>query len=76
MRPRFQFRLRTLLIAVAACAVGCWVVVDRQRLTRERDEAVYQRDKMVELDRERELGIISHPRYQTEINRLKTALRE
>jgi hypothetical protein len=38
--PRFQFRLRTLMIAVAVVAAVCWVVVDRQRLIRERDEAI------------------------------------
>ena len=38
--PRFQFRLRTLLLVVAVVAMACWVVVDRQRLSRERDEAM------------------------------------
>jgi hypothetical protein len=38
--PRFQFRLRTLMIGVTLLAVACWVVVDRQRLIRERDEAL------------------------------------
>ena len=37
---RFQFRLRTLLIVVTLLAVACWVVVDRQPLIRERDDAV------------------------------------
>ncbi len=40
MRPTFQFRLRTLLLVVALAAVACWVVVDRQRLIRERDDAL------------------------------------
>jgi hypothetical protein len=39
MKARFQFRLRTLMIGVTLLAVACWVVVDRQRLIRERDEA-------------------------------------
>jgi hypothetical protein len=39
-RRRFQFRLRTLMIAVAVVAAVCWVVVDRQRLIRQRDEAI------------------------------------
>ena len=41
--PRFQFRLRTLLIVVTLLAVLCgavtWVIQDRQRLVRERDDA-------------------------------------
>jgi hypothetical protein len=37
---RIQFRLRTLMIVVAVVAAVCWVVVDRQRLIRERDEAI------------------------------------
>ena len=37
---RFQFRLRTLMIAVTLLAAVCWVVVDRQRLIRQRDEAI------------------------------------
>jgi hypothetical protein len=36
---RFQFRLRTLMIVVTALAVACCVIVDRQRLIKERDEA-------------------------------------
>jgi hypothetical protein len=39
-RRRFQFRLRTLMIVVTVLAVVCWVVVDRARLIRERDEAL------------------------------------
>jgi hypothetical protein len=39
-RRRFQFRLRTLFVLVAVVAAACWVVVDRQRLIRERDEAI------------------------------------
>jgi hypothetical protein len=39
-RRRFQFRLRTLMIVVAVVAAVCWVVVDRQRLIRQRDEAI------------------------------------
>jgi hypothetical protein len=42
-RCRFQFRLRTLLLVVTLAAVACWVVVDRQRLIRERDEALDQK---------------------------------
>jgi hypothetical protein len=38
-RRWFQFSLRTLLVGVTLLAVGCWVVVDRQRLIRERDDA-------------------------------------
>jgi hypothetical protein len=45
-RRRFQFRLRTLLIGVTLAAVACCVVVDRQQLMRERDEAVRQQDTM------------------------------
>ena len=41
---RFQFRLRTLLIVVtllaALSAAVTWVIRDRQRLIRERDEAI------------------------------------
>jgi hypothetical protein len=40
MLRRFQFRLRTLMIVVTLLAVACWVVMDRARLIRERDEAV------------------------------------
>ena len=43
-RRRFQFRLRTLMIVVmlvaALSAAVTWVVQDRQRLIRERDEAL------------------------------------
>ena len=39
-RRWFQFSLRTLLIGVTLLAVTCWIVVDRQRLIRERDEAL------------------------------------
>ncbi len=39
-RRRFQFRLRTLMIVVAVVAAVCWVVADRQRLIRQRDEAI------------------------------------
>ncbi len=43
-RRRFQFRLRTLMIVVAALAVYCgpfvWLLDDRQRLIQERDDAV------------------------------------
>ncbi|HEV2969609.1 MAG TPA: hypothetical protein VGY55_06440 [Pirellulales bacterium] len=39
LRCRFQFSLRTLLIVVTLLAVACSIVVDRQRLIRERDEA-------------------------------------
>jgi hypothetical protein len=38
--PRFQFRLRTLLLVVALLGVACWVVKDRLRLIHERDEAL------------------------------------
>ncbi len=41
-RWSFRFRLRTLLIVVALVAIECaaatWVIRDRQRLIRERDE--------------------------------------
>jgi hypothetical protein len=39
-RRRFQFRLRTLLLFVTLASVVCWVVVDRQRLIGERDDAL------------------------------------
>jgi inner membrane protein involved in colicin E2 resistance len=43
-RSRFQFRLRTLMIVVTLLAVPSaavtWVIQDRQRLVRERDEAM------------------------------------
>jgi hypothetical protein len=43
-RRRFQFSLRTLMIVVtlsaAQCAFVAWVVRDRQRLIRERDDAL------------------------------------
>jgi type VI protein secretion system component VasK len=41
-RRWFQFSLRTLMIAVTLLAVACWVVADRARLIRERDEALLQ----------------------------------
>ena len=40
--PRFQFSLWALFAVVTVFAVVCWVVVDRQQLVRERDEAVEQ----------------------------------
>jgi hypothetical protein len=39
-RRRFQFRLRTLFVIVAVVAIACWVVTDRRRLIRERDESL------------------------------------
>jgi hypothetical protein len=39
-RRRFQFRLRTLFVVVTLFAVASWIVADRARLVRERDEAV------------------------------------
>ena len=36
---RFQFSLRSLMIVVTLIAAACWVIVDRTRLIRERDEA-------------------------------------
>jgi hypothetical protein len=43
-RRRFQFRLRTLMIGVTLlgilCGTATWVVGDRERLIRERDEAL------------------------------------
>jgi CHASE3 domain sensor protein len=43
-RSRFQFRLRTLMIGVTLLAVlsaaVTWVIQDRRRLVRERDEAM------------------------------------
>jgi hypothetical protein len=45
---RFQFRLRTLLIGVTLTAVACWVVVDRQRLIRERLDALERLDTVNE----------------------------
>jgi hypothetical protein len=41
-RRRFQFRLRTLLIVVTLVAAACWVIVDRQRLIGERDDALHR----------------------------------
>jgi hypothetical protein len=44
MKARFQFRLRTLMIGVTLLAILCgtvmWIVKDRERLIRERDEAL------------------------------------
>jgi hypothetical protein len=37
-RPRFKFRLRTLFVVVTLIAAASWVVVDRQRLIRKRDD--------------------------------------
>jgi hypothetical protein len=45
LRRRFQFRLRTLMIAVTLLAVACGVVIDRIRLIRERDEAREAQDR-------------------------------
>jgi hypothetical protein len=45
-RRRFQFSLRTLLIGVTLLAVACWVIVDRQRLIRERDDAVLKQRQL------------------------------
>jgi hypothetical protein len=43
-RRWFQFSLRTLMIVVTLVAVLCgtvtWIIRDRQRLIRERDEAI------------------------------------
>jgi hypothetical protein len=39
-RRRFQLRLWTLFVFVTVFAVACWVIADRQRLIRERDEAI------------------------------------
>jgi hypothetical protein len=39
-RRWFQFSLRSLLIVVTLAAMACWVIVDRQRLIRERDDAL------------------------------------
>jgi hypothetical protein len=36
---RFQFSLRTLFVVVAVIAAASWVITDRRRLARERDEA-------------------------------------
>jgi hypothetical protein len=51
-RRRFQFRLRTLLIVVtllaAQCAFVTWVIRDRQRLIRERDDAVQKQRQLEE----------------------------
>lgn len=38
-KRRFQFSLRTLMIAIAILAAIVWIVVDRQRLMEERDKA-------------------------------------
>jgi hypothetical protein len=55
-RRRFQFRLRTLLLVVTLVAVASWVVADRQRLIRERDEAAQERrDALRELRASRAL---------------------
>jgi hypothetical protein len=51
-RPRFQFRLSTLLIVVtllaAQCAFVTWVIRDRQRLIRERDGAIQKQRQLLE----------------------------
>jgi hypothetical protein len=44
-RRRFQFRLRTLMLLVTLAAVACWGVMDRQRLIRERDDALLRATK-------------------------------
>jgi hypothetical protein len=43
--PRFQFRLRTLFVAVTLIAAASWVAVDRQRLIGERDDALLRATK-------------------------------
>jgi hypothetical protein len=39
-RRWFQFSVRTLMIFVTLIATAAWVVADRQRLIRERDDAL------------------------------------
>jgi hypothetical protein len=47
-RRRFQFRLRTLMIVVTLLAILCpaatWVVRDRQRLIREQEQLIHDKD--------------------------------
>jgi hypothetical protein len=44
-RRWFQFGLRTLFMVVTLLAAACWVFVDRQRLIRERDDALERERK-------------------------------
>ncbi len=39
-RPRFQFGLRTLLVATAVAGVGCWYVADEGQVVAERKNAL------------------------------------
>jgi hypothetical protein len=45
-RRWFQFSLRTLMIGVVLWAIGCWLVFDRVRLLRERDEAMQKQEQL------------------------------
>ncbi|HKD37525.1 MAG TPA: hypothetical protein VKB78_12020, partial [Pirellulales bacterium] len=77
-RRRFQFRLRTLFVVVTVAAVVCGfaaLIAENRRLLHERDEAVQQRDKILEWDRKRRLGITSMPRYWTEIERVAKSIK-
>jgi hypothetical protein len=51
-RRRFQFRLRTLMIVVtllaALSAAVTWVIRDRERLIRERDDAIQKQRQLEE----------------------------
>jgi hypothetical protein len=42
--PRFQFRLRTLMIVVMLLAVSCWAILSRVRLIDELDDARREAD--------------------------------
>ena len=57
-RRRFQFRLRTLFVVVTLTAVASWIVADRARLIRERDEAIERshdrREAMAWMERTRQ----------------------
>jgi cytoskeletal protein RodZ len=46
-RRWFQFSLRTLFVVVTLIAAACWVVIDRRRLIRERDESELKAEQAV-----------------------------
>jgi hypothetical protein len=90
-RHRFQFRLRTLTILVTLFSVAYWVVADRQRLIRERDEALRAQGILTQMSADSRAaaeGAIEQAKrqsqradaevevYQRQIEQLKAELRE
>jgi hypothetical protein len=82
----FQFSLRTLLIVVTLAAVACWVVADRQRLIRERDDALRAQATVdawsaanaarAEAEQLAQQSAMESAKHREQIEVLKAALRE